>query len=89
MNKELLFLTANSIVNSIDYLKEYFKSCPENQKEILSSMLESLKNMGNAICDIVEEKNINNNIDSINITDEIMSYIKEIKEEIQREKNNE
>ncbi len=86
MNKELLFLAVNSIINSIDYLKGYYEQCPENQKEILTSMLESLKNMGNTICDIAEEKNINATTNDINISEEIMDYIKEIKEEVRKSK---
>jgi len=49
-------------------------------------MLESLKNMGNTICDIAEEKNINATTNDINISEEIMDYIKEIKEEVRKSK---
>lgn len=90
MNKELLFLGVNSIISAIDYLKEYSNECDNNQKIIILSMLESLKNMGNTLCDIAEEKKNTflNEMES-NISDEVFDFIKEIQEEVKKGKINE
>jgi len=70
------------IMESIDWLHE--NSCTEEEKRFYFSFNVTLKSMANALCDLLEQNLSAQN--DIPVSEEIVSYIKEIQEEIRRKK---
>lgn len=113
-----IFNAALFIVNALEELREYIEGnniTNQEESDIILSMIEGLKNMGNALCNLSETKmqlednnsscddcngnnvcNVNSNKKNDNtfgtlnndtkITEEVMNYVKEIKEEIRKNK---
>lgn len=111
-----IFNAALFIVNALEELREYVDGSnitDQEESDMILSMIEGLKNMGNALCNLSEskmsenddscdsckdnnvcgigKKQVNDNTfgtlnNDTKITKEVMDYVKEIKEEIQRKK---
>lgn len=101
-----LFNGALFVVNAMEELREYSEMCEDDEtRKMILSMIDGLKNMGNALCDLADNKFGNalkqkraqsegtSTFADLNskhsIPDEVKSYIKEIKEEIRKGKENE
>jgi hypothetical protein len=79
-----LFNAAQHLLEGMKFL-DYVKNNETDikEKEMYVSMLVALKNIANALCDVIEKEN--NISRELGIDDEIINYIDEIQKEIRGE----